>query len=189
MVDNSQGHSAYSEDALLITQMNVNPGGKQAHPWDGWFVPSGESTSAKVSQSMVYPADHPKFPGQPKGIKNVLLERGFDVHDFCGKCKKCDPNLETCCCKHILKLQPNFQEQQSLVHEVIEKAGHLSIFLPKFHCELNPIEFFWGVVKQYLHEHCDYTFDTLKGNMPKALASVPLDTIWRWEHRMQRIIA
>ena len=29
MVDNSQGHSAYSEDALLISQMNVNPGGKQ----------------------------------------------------------------------------------------------------------------------------------------------------------------
>ena len=31
MVDNSQGHSAYSEDALLVLQMkNVHPGGKQA---------------------------------------------------------------------------------------------------------------------------------------------------------------
>jgi len=30
MVDNSQGHSAYSEDALLTMRMNVNPGGKQA---------------------------------------------------------------------------------------------------------------------------------------------------------------
>jgi hypothetical protein len=30
MVDNSQGHSAYAEDALLVSQMNVNPGGKQA---------------------------------------------------------------------------------------------------------------------------------------------------------------
>jgi hypothetical protein len=31
MVDNSQGHSAYSEDALLTTRMNVNPGGKLLH--------------------------------------------------------------------------------------------------------------------------------------------------------------
>jgi hypothetical protein len=31
MVDNSQGHSAYSEDALLASCMNVKPGGKQAH--------------------------------------------------------------------------------------------------------------------------------------------------------------
>jgi hypothetical protein len=29
VVDNSQGHSAYAEDALLALRMNVNPGGKQ----------------------------------------------------------------------------------------------------------------------------------------------------------------
>jgi hypothetical protein len=50
---------------------------------------------------------------------------------------------------------------------VIEEAGHLCVFLSKFHCELNFIEFFWGTVKKYLRENCDYTFDTLKANMPK----------------------
>jgi len=68
-----------------------------------------------------------------------------------------------------------------LVQEVIEAAGHLCIFLPKFHCELNKIEFFWGAVKRYLREHCDYTFSTLQENLPKALASVELKTIQRWE--------
>ncbi|KAG2036746.1 hypothetical protein BDR03DRAFT_865439, partial [Suillus americanus] len=31
LIDNSQGHSAYAKDALLVSHMNVNPGGKQAH--------------------------------------------------------------------------------------------------------------------------------------------------------------
>ncbi|KAG2123196.1 hypothetical protein BD769DRAFT_1389338 [Suillus cothurnatus] len=35
LIDNSQGHSAYADDALLISCMNVNPGGKQAHMKDG----------------------------------------------------------------------------------------------------------------------------------------------------------
>jgi hypothetical protein len=77
-------------------------------------------------------------------------------------------------------------EQQSLVQEVIENAGHLCIFLPKFHCELNFIEFFWGKVKKYLRDQCDYTFATLKENLPLALDSVQLNTIRLWEHRMHR---
>jgi hypothetical protein len=52
--------------------------------------------------------------------------------------------------------------QKSLVQEVIESAGHFCLFLPKFHCELNFIEYFWGMVKKYLRDNCDYTFDTLK---------------------------
>ncbi|KAF8240661.1 hypothetical protein L208DRAFT_1231527 [Tricholoma matsutake] len=77
-------------------------------------------------------------------------------------------------------------KKKILVQEVIEDAGHLCIVLPKFHCKLNFIEFFWGAVKQYLHKHCDTSFDTLKANMPIALASVELATIQRWEHRMHR---
>ena len=95
------------------------------------------------------------------------------VRDSCSA----SPLVATACCnKHILELQADFQQQKSLVQEVIEAAGHLCIFLPKFHCELNFIEFFWGAVKKYLCDNCDYTFDTLKENMPKAMASVSLST-------------
>jgi len=41
VVDNSQGHSAYAEDALLSSRMNVNPGGKQVQMCDGWFIKDG----------------------------------------------------------------------------------------------------------------------------------------------------
>lgn len=183
MIDNSQGHSAYAEDALLVSRMNVKPGGKQARMRDGWYEVNGH----KTVQPMIFPSDHPTHPGEPKGMKAVLTERGLYRTKLRGKCEsRCDTEATSCCAKRILELQPDFMEQISLVQEVIEAAGHLCIFLPKFHCELNFIEFFWGAVKRYLRENCDYTFDTLKTNMPIALATVQLQTIRKWEHRVLR---
>ena len=40
------------------------------------------------------------------------------------------------------------------------------------------------MVKKYLRDHCDYTFETLKVNLPKVMESVPLHTICRWEHQV-----
>jgi transposase-like protein len=41
-------------------------------------------------------------------------------------------------------------------------------------------------VKKYLCDNCDYTFETLKENMPKALASAKLSTVQLWEQRIYR---
>jgi hypothetical protein len=165
--------------------MNMNPGGKQGFLRNGWFIRDG----VRISQPMTFPASHEAFPSLQKGMKQVLIERGLYTPKFRMQCRaagKCDFGSTTCCAKRILELQPDFQEQHSLVLEVIEAAGHLCIFLPKFHCELNFIEFFWGAVKKYLRENCNYTFDGLKENLPHALKSVDLETIRRWEHRMVR---
>ena len=70
--------------------------------------------------------------------------------------------------------QPDFLNQKSLIQEVIEAAGHLCIVLPKFHCKLNFIEFFWDSVKYYLCKHCDMSFDTLKDN--SGIQTLPTDT-------------
>ena len=77
----------------------------------------------------------------------------------------------------ILKSQPDFSSQKPLVQEIIEAAGHTCLFLPKFHYELNFIEYFWGSVKKHLRDHADGSFNTLKANLPQALASVQLCTI------------
>lgn len=186
MVDNSQGHSAYGEDALLTSRMNMRPGGKQAKLRDGWYIKDGQ----KIIQPMCFPGVHSEFPGMQKGIKQVIVERGLWKNGLVMQCKsqkngeKCTSDATDCCAQHILDLQPDFQEQKSLIQEVIEAAGHLCIFLPKSHCELNFIEYFWGAVKKYLRDHCDYTFATLKENMPKALAAVDVGLIRKWEHHM-----
>lgn len=137
---------------------------------------------------MVFPKDHLEFPNEPKGMKQVLLERGLWVDKLPMKCRqeKCTVGSVDCYAKRLLDSQPDFKEQHSLVQEVIEGAGHICIFLPKFHCELNFIEYFWGAVKRYLRENCDYTFVTLQENLPKALESVSVETIRKWEHRMWR---
>ncbi|KIL55377.1 hypothetical protein M378DRAFT_90974 [Amanita muscaria Koide BX008] len=43
-----------------------------------------------------------------------------------------------------------------------------------------------GMKQKWLRENCDYTFRTLQENLPKALASVEITTIRKWEHRMIR---
>ena len=53
----------------------------------------------------------------------------------------------TCCMRRIMSLQKDFCSEKPLLQIIIEEAGHKCYFLPKFHCELNPIEMYWGWVK------------------------------------------
>lgn len=50
------------------------------------------------------------------------------------------------------------QEQRSSIEEVIANVGHLVEFFPKFHCECNFIERFWGEAKRIARMTCDYSF-------------------------------
>jgi hypothetical protein len=59
----------------------------------------------------------------------------------------------------------------------LESYGHRVLFYPKFHCELNHIEYFWCHAKRYARENCDYTIAGLRDNVPNALASVSNRTI------------
>ena len=183
LIDNSQGHGTYADDALLASRMNVRPGGKQAKIRNGWYKKNGEI----LQQPMVFPADHLMYPGQEKGIKVVLAERGLLDPTLKGACVSCPKDgTENCCGRRLLSLQPDFAAQKSLIEEVVTEAGHLCIKLPRYHCELNFIEYFWGAVKRHLRENCQYTFAGLKDNMGTALTSVSVETIRRWENRVHR---
>ena len=52
----------------------------------------------------------------------------------------------------------------------------MCLFLPKFHCELNWIERYWGAAKKYARNHCSYTLTGLRTIVPLAL-SQSLDEI------------
>jgi hypothetical protein len=85
-----------------------------------------------------------------------LLPKG----EMGGVCKKCaqekkggytgEINLtrRNCCARRMLSAEPDFAEQKSRIEELIEKRGHSCLFNPKYHCELNHIEMYWGWTKR-----------------------------------------
>jgi hypothetical protein len=62
-----------------------------------------------------------------------------------------DNSYEWCCMHHVLALQEDFRSEKPLIQWLIEDAGHICLFLPQFHCELNPIEMLWGYGKFRAH--------------------------------------
>ncbi|CAJ0639170.1 5464_t:CDS:2, partial [Entrophospora sp. SA101] len=80
-------------------------------------------------------------------------------------------------------LKEHFASQHSLIQEIIGEHGHKVILFPRFHCELNFIECFWGAVKNYTRDDCNYTFKGLEKTVPEALNSVSLEQICKYAWR------
>ena len=51
------------------------------------------------------------------------------------------------------------------------------MLLPKFHCDINPIERCWAQAKRYEQSHTNYTLAGLRKNVPDGLDSVSLTNI------------
>lgn len=109
----------------------------------------------------------------------------------CQKLRHCrdDKTINGCCGRRILLLQPDFQSQKGKLQETLEKDyGSIVLFLPKFHCELNWIEYYWGWAKRRTRDACDYTLDGLRENIPIVLRSCPNATIFKFFQRILRMI-
>ena len=58
----------------------------------------------------------------------------------------------------------------------MEEKGHTVYMLPKFHCELNPIERVWSQSKRYTKAYCKYSIVSLRKLIIPALETVTLET-------------
>ena len=195
--DNSRNHLKYADDALRVSEMNLEPGGKNAKRMRNTYVIDNCYPGGGYIQAMVLP------DGRPKGLKIVLTERGLwpnnrqrflaqcSVKTKSGKSMKPNPqclNGGACCARALLAAQPDFRNQKSQIEQAILDAGHDVIFYPAFHCELNFIEYFWGAAKRYTRDNCEYDFESLKRLVPEALAGVPNELIWKYSARTERIM-
>ena len=113
------------------------------------------------------------FPdGTPKGMRKILEERGVDL-----------TGMKTDDMRRRLKEMSDFKYENTKVETYISAKGHRCIFIPKYHCELNPIERVWGHAKRYTRSHCDYSFAGLERTIEPALETVSTDLMrkyFRW---------
>ena len=131
---------------------NVNPGGKQRVMRDGWW--GGKPQKMNVG-------------GVPKGLKRVLEERGINTTTLLQN------DMRT-----ILGSHPDFKYEKSRVERLLtDEFGHIVYMIPKFHCELNPIERVWAQAKRYAKAHCKYNIQSLRNVIIPSLDVVTLDNI------------
>ncbi|THU99299.1 hypothetical protein K435DRAFT_818623 [Dendrothele bispora CBS 962.96] len=122
-------------------------------------------------QSLYYPENHKTHPNQFKGMATILQERGYNVDKLKAQCNKkfnCAPPALNCCCR-----------LESILEKTCKERGVQVIFLPKFHCELNPIEQCWGYGKRLYH---------LERNALECLDKVPLESIRRFFNRSHKFM-
>lgn len=69
----------------------------------------------------------------------------------------------------LSKLAP---EPTYVIDELASRSGHEVVRTPPYHPELQPIEICWGVVKNEIARHCDFTMRSLEVQLEKAFDKV-----------------
>ena len=82
--------------------------------------------------------------------------------------------------KNVLGSQFDFRSQKGRIQELIESRGHETIFLPKFHPELNYIEMFWGWTKAYVRKRNDTNWNSFVNLVKESHTVCPISTIRRF---------
>ena len=150
--DNSSCHNAYADDALIAAHMNAKPGGKQHCIRD--TVWQGRVQKMNTQDET------------PKRLIQVLKER----ESYRRKMK-----LEEM--QHEISTHPDSKDKKTKLQRFLKQRGHTCIMLPKFHCEFNPIEQFWGHAKRYTRVHTNYTLPKLRSIISEAMDSISPETI------------
>jgi hypothetical protein len=199
--DQSSAHASLPDGALRAFDMNRRDGRKQRIQKDTVIPESNPVASLRGKPQKMTLDD-----GSPKGLERVLAEQGFNTSRFKhAKCKPVCPvdSVHPCCMTWVLSQQDDFAHQVSMLEQIITEAGHLCIFLPKFHCELNPIEMvctsciwkcllttvqFWGWVKYQYRQEEKATFAAAKEAAVKWLDACPTEIIRRFVNRSWRFM-
>ena len=140
--------------SLKARRMNVRPGGAQPCMRD--------TVWAGRVQTIV------DENGVPKGMRKVLEERGIPT------CMNADDM------RVVLTNHEDFRTEKTIVEHYLTDLGHLVVFIPKFHCEFNPIERLWGQAKVYCRTYTNFTLRHLREIINPALDEMSTDTICKY---------
>lgn len=168
--DNSQNHHAKAPDALSVTNMNLKNGGvNQRLMRDGWYK---DGNSERIAQKMVL-----EDGVTSKGLAVVLKERGLWPESGSMSVKEA---------KQRLSKEEDFRDQKEWLEETVIDGGCQIDFYPKYHCEFNYIEMFWGAAKAWSRARCTFNFNDHVALVPKAIDSVSIAKIRKFARKSYR---
>jgi len=209
-VDWSCGHNAFAPDALRVENMNVKYGGKQAKMREtvvskddlGRNSPQLKDGDTQFMQfqkedgppwyDQNAPADdvlgddgkvtHEGYVGRPKGMKQILWERGLwdDVCQCgCGKPLIANASKDEDQCRSMsgrLKRCHDFATERSEFDKLLRDRGHIPLFSPKYHPEVagSGIEYSWGKAK-FAYRRTDVNERGFHGTVKHVLGPEVLD--------------
>ena len=140
----------------------------------------GDGRHADGRPQSLYFEEGSERPGVFKGMERILEEHGIQTTGLHAQCPNfhCKPPAVDCCMRRILYNQPDFRDVASILEGHCEQRGFQVLFLPKFHCKLNPIEQCWGFAKRVYWKCPPSTLEAdLERNTVAALNTVPLVSI------------
>ena len=177
LFDNAPSHQKRAPDALSAQKMIKGPKAGWMHHKDGPKMCPAVYADG-LPQQLYFPEDHGTMPGWFKGMELLIKECGlWPENGMPAQCAgfKCEAGQTNCCSQRTLFMQPNFVGQKSHLKELITSHGHICDFYPKFHCELNFIEQYWGTGKLCYRTTTPTTnMDEMKANVLACLDGVPL---------------
>lgn len=86
-----------------------------------------------------------------------------------------------------MSIQHDFKEETRKVQQLVMNRGNLAIIYPKFHCELNWIEYFWGAAKWYTRKNCTYTLCALRSPISESI-NHEQKSVWRYWRKSRDIM-
>ena len=106
--------------------------------------------------------------GFAKGLCTILREREINTQTI-----KADDM------KTVLSFHEDYATENTIVEQYLKDRGHQVYFLPKFHCEFNPIERVGPQAKVYCRAYTNFTLPRLRQIIDPVLDSVTIDLICR----------
>ncbi|OBZ66756.1 hypothetical protein A0H81_13220 [Grifola frondosa] len=119
-----------------------------------------------------------EMAGQENQLEDSILEQAA--------AGDADSQDEWCCLYRVVSLQEDFVNEKPMLQHYIESRGHICLFLPKFHCELNPIEMLWGYGKYRYRLAANGKFATARELVPQCLDMADTLTIRRFFRKTWR---
>ena len=139
----------------------------------GWLDGGKQYFKFRAGEKPIGDTSGTDYDGMPKGLTQLLKELGLYNSNM--KRKVDGEGDKAQCMSSTFMAQPHIEEQKCILEEVTHSFGHEVLMLPKFHCELNPMERRWGRAKYYTRRWCNSTMPKLRAVILDALGTTNID--------------